>query len=830
MPHLAAPQWLLLLPAFALLAWRMPRAVLWKPLRATCLVLLTLYLAQPEWRMSIPGMDLWVLEDRSASAAEALAPRLPEIERLLEAGRGANDRLFFVDFASAPVERQAGIAFEPSVDATRLRLALEYTLARRDPKRAVRILAVTDGFSTESLDGLDTALRKAGVPLDVRWETSAADDPRLTELKVPSRVQPGEGFLLEVSGLAPKDGEIPYEVTSDGEKIGKGTLMFTGGRGAARIATRSNRPGAHYYEVRLLSNDSRQGNNVVSAWVEVVAGPSVLLISAYPDDPLAEVLRTGGYSVELVTDTLSLQPGLLTGPRVVVFNNVPAHRVPAPFLEALDFFVREQGGGLLMAGGRLSFGAGGYFESPVDPLLPVSMELRQEHRKLAVAMAIVLDRSGSMAAGAGAGITKMDLANEGAARAIELLGPSDAVTVLAVDSEPHEIVPLVKVEGSAAELGAQVRRIQSAGGGIFVYKGIEAAWRELQKSKAGQRHVILFADAADAEEPGAYKELLAEMTGQGATVSVIGLGSATDSDAAFLEDVAARGKGRIFFNADPAQLPALFAQETVAIARSAFITEPTGLVDAGGWREISAQPLDWLKSVDAYNLSYLRPEANAIALSTDEYKAPLVASWVRGAGRAAALCFPVAGELSDSFRAWPQASDFERTLIRWLLPAAPPAGTSLRTQVIGEDLVVELLCDEAWVRKFAEQPPRLVLANNSGTPFEIPWEKIEPGRYLARTPLPGIGWLRGVVQAGSEHWSFGPLSTGRDPEWDSDPENQKALRDLSAASGGKDVNDLRTAWQRPPREDVASLQKGILLVLLAVFLSEVAITRWRGVA
>lgn len=780
--------------------------------------------------MSIPGMDLWVLEDRSASAAEALAPRLPEVERLLEAGRGANDRLFFVDFASAPVERQAGIAFEPSVDATRLRLALEYTLARRDPKRAVRILAVTDGFSTESLDGLDTALKKAGVPLDVRWETNAADDPRLTELKVPSRVQPGEGFLLEVSGLAPKDGEIPYEVTSDGEKMGKGTLVFTGGRGAARIATRSNRPGAHYYEVRLLSNDSRQGNNVVSAWVEVVAGPSVLLISAYPDDPLAEVLRAGGYSVELVTDTLSLQPGLLTGPRVVVFNNVPAHRVPAPFLEALDFFVREQGGGLLMAGGRLSFGAGGYFESPVDPLLPVSMELRQEHRKLAVAMAIVLDRSGSMAAGAGAGITKMDLANEGAARAIELLGPSDAVTVLAVDSEPHEVVPLVKVEGSAAELGAQVRRIQSAGGGIFVYKGLEAAWRELQKSKAGQRHVILFADAADAEEPGAYKELLAEMTGQGATVSVIGLGSAADSDAAFLEDVAARGKGRIFFNADPAQLPALFAQETVAIARSAFLTELTGLVDAGGLREISAQPLDWLKSVDAYNLSYLRPEANAIALSTDEYKAPLVASWVRGAGRAAALCFPVAGELSDSFRAWPQASDFERTLIRWLLPAAPPAGTSLRTQVIGEDLVVELLCDEAWVRKFAEQPPRLVLANNSGTPFEIPWEKIEPGRYRARTALPGIGWLRGVVQAGSEHWSFGPLSTGRDPEWDSDPEKQKALRDLSAASGGKDINDLRAAWQRPPREDVASLQKGILLVLLVVFLSEVAITRWRGVA
>ena len=36
----------------------------------------------------------------------------------------------------------------------------------------------------------------------------------------------------------------------------------------------------------------------------------------------------------------------------------------------------------------------------------------------------------------------MDLANQGAARGIELLDPSDAVTVLAVDSEAHVVVPL----------------------------------------------------------------------------------------------------------------------------------------------------------------------------------------------------------------------------------------------------------------------------------------------------------------------------------------------------------------------------------------------------
>jgi secreted protein with Ig-like and vWFA domain len=138
-----------------------------------------------------------------------------------------------------------------------------------------------------------------------------------------------------------------------------------------------------------------------------------------------------------------------------------------------------------MVGGKFSFGSGGYFGSAIDELLPVSMELRTEHRKLAVAMAVVMDRSGSMAASVAGGVTKMDLANEGVARAIELLGPNDAVSVLAVDSEPHIVVPLTKLGKNREDIDDRVRRITSGGGGIYVYVGLKAAWEELKKSDAG---------------------------------------------------------------------------------------------------------------------------------------------------------------------------------------------------------------------------------------------------------------------------------------------------------------------------------------------------------
>lgn len=831
MLRFAAPQWFLLLPVFLLLAWWVPRARLWQPLRAICLVLLTLFLAKPEMRKTAAGLDLWVLMDRSASAQEALEPRRAEMEKLLENNRRPQDRVFYVDYAADPVLRGSALSFESDLNETRLRLATEFALARKEKGRAARMLALTDGYSTEDLGGVAAKLLEAGVPMDFRLVSAAAgEDFRIDRLRAPERVRPGEGFLLEAQVEGTKDGELPYEILSDGQIVSSGTLQLRNGRAVLRASGRSTEPGARKYEVRLLpSQDGRPGNNTAWCWVEVNEGQSVLLVTAYPDDPLAAVLGAQGMKVQVVTDTGRLHPGMLSGSRVVVINNVPAHKIPAEFLEAMDFFVTSQGGGLLMAGGKFSFGAGGYFQSPLDPLLPVSMELRQEHRKLAVAMAIVLDRSGSMAAGAGPGITKMDLANEGAARAIELLGASDAVAVFAVDSEPHTVVPLSKVGGDAGKMIGMVRRIQSTGGGIYVYNGLVAAWNELKKSAAGQRHVVLFADAADAEQPDAYRELLAEMTAQGATVSVIGLGTAGDPDAGFLEDVARLGNGRIFFNADPSQLPGIFAQETVAVARSAFLNEPVAVVDAGGWQELAARSITWPAQVDGYNLSYLKPEAAAAAVSGDEYKAPLVAFWQRGAGRAGAISFPLAGEFSASFRAWPQAADFERTLTRWLLPDVPPPGAGLRERIVGGDLVVELLHDESWTRKLAENPPRLLMAAGStGKPYDVPWEKIGPGRFQARIKLPPSEWLRGVVQAGKDKWPFGPVSPGKDPEWDQSGERIEELRSLAHDSGGREINDLREVWKAPRQVEFAGIGSWLLAALLGTFLAEVVVTRWRG--
>jgi hypothetical protein len=163
------------------------------------------------------------------------------------------------------------------------------------------------------------------------------------------------------------------------------------------------------------------------------------------------------------------------------------------------------------------------------------MEIKNEHRKLSLAMVVALDRSGSMSMPVGDGRTKMDLANLGTCAAIDALSPFDEVGVIAVDSAAHVVSPLVSADDTQGICNT-VRGVQSMGGGIFVYTALVQAGDMIQASNKGTRHIILFADAADAEEPGNYVRFLETMHDLDITVSVIGLGSELDSDADFLKD------------------------------------------------------------------------------------------------------------------------------------------------------------------------------------------------------------------------------------------------------------------------------------------------------
>ncbi len=836
MPYLLSPGWLVLLPALVAVGWAWGHLGLFRPLRIVGIICAVFALADPVAGWLRSGMDLWVVIDHSDSCAAAVVAGEDEWLELLSSSKPSKDDqlrvVYFADGVSRP-NPDEGEALGGGTSMSRLRTALQSVFAQVSQRRPSRVLTITDGFATESLEGVATKAQAARVPIDLRLiPPPVGEDLRIASFVVPSRTLVGEPFILDVEVAGRASGPARVVVLRDGQQLASRELPASEAGVSRRLqfADRVVKAGACRYETRVvLAGDTTPGNDVRVRWVEVTGGARILLVTRYPEDPLARFLRAQGFDVEQVSDPQSLHLGSLTSCRVVVFHNVGAFDVSRSFLEGLDFFVREQGGGLVMFGGENSFGSGGYFESPIDGLLPVSMELKADHRKLAVAMAIVMDRSGSMGATVAGGMTKMQLANEGAARAVELLGHNDVIAVYAVDSKAHEMVPPLHIGENREEILERVRRIQSSGGGIFMYEGLSAAVKALEDIEVGQRHIILFSDAADTEQPGGYKALLKQFGKDGGTVSVIGLGTPGDSDAKLLQDTAKRGGGRMFFTTDAGTLPNIFAQETVTVARSTFIDEPVGIQPTGSWIEISGAGHRWLERVDGYNLSYLREGATAHLLSRDEYQAPLVSTMRRGLGRTAAVAFPGGGDYSGSVRAWSHYGDFVQTLTRWLVGEEVPAGLALRTTTEGTDLVVDLhFSPDAWQDVIGGTPPPIALAfgEERGELAKLRWERLAPGRLRATRPLdPGV-ITRGAVQLRKATLPFGPMVVGGDVEWDVDPSKPQQLLATARASGGRELIDLGRAWKRPSEHAGGRrLQNLLALGMLLSILGDALLSR-----
>jgi len=819
------PQWFFLLGLFAFLGWYAKSLELWRPLRILCVVTAVLALTNPTIQTRKSGSEVIVLADRSASAQETVGTQLSEWEEILNRSKADGDMLVWIDFASDAIRRDSSdlATYGGGTDRTRLALAIQLALSTRASSHNTRILALTDGYATDSLNAVELQLLSSGIPLDYRLGyESGANDYRIQSFNTPAQIDAGETFLIEAVVAGSPDREVPYQLFKNGHPIHSGEVVLNNGLGTLRLFDRLTEVGGNRYRIEISAEgDPHPQNNQQEKWVTVSGKQRVLLITAWHDDPLASALAAQQIDVQIVTDYSQLSPGHLSGMAAVLLHNVPANELTESFMQAVQFYVREQGGGFAMIGGRYSFGSGGYHDTPIAEVLPVSAQLREENRKLATTMVIVMDRSGSMGATVAANLSKMDLANEGASQSVGMLGSIDTVSIIAVDSEPDVVIPLTQIGDNTEAIQSRVRRIVPTGGGIFVYNGLQAAYEQLQGSRTGQRHIILFSDANDTEQPDDYVRLIEKMRTENTTLSVIGLGTRADADAALLEDIAARGGGRMFFTENPNSLPALFAQETVAVARSAFIEDPVGLNPAVGWREIASRSIDWQPFVAGYNLTYLQEGATAAAFSIDDYEAPLIAFWQRGSGRSAAVAFPLAGEDAQTQLTWAGYQRFAASLVQWLMRDDLPEGLGLRVQQDKEEKILNLYYDETWEARFANRAPRIRVSGEGGSVREGNWERMRPGHYQARIrPQSGEVLLYGAVQIESLALPFGPFAVEDSLEWQRDANAQRALALLSAKTQGKQVQNLAAVWSHTPTLTPTTLRTWILFLLLLLVLAE----------
>jgi Mg-chelatase subunit ChlD len=834
------PIWLLLAIPLALSLW------LWRPpsrlqlvLRSLALVLLVVGMCGLSLRLPSRAGTLVVVADRSQSMPPGSEAAQKEAIDLIQSAMDADDRLAVVSFGQkAFVDHQpqtgkfAGFVTDVGPSASNLAEGLQQALSLVPRDSPGKVFVLSDGRWTGGDPTLVASTAAArNIAIDYRClQRALTSDLAVARLDTPPQVDSGEAFLITAWVQAPAAQTVSYELRRGDQVISSGEQAVSAGLNRLSFRDRAAGTGNQAYTltVKGSGDDPIPENNTARVLVGIQGPRPLLHVSNSGKSGLARLLQGGSLQVKeqkpeecrWTLEDLSRFSG-------VVLENVPAEQIGNAGMATLAAWVRETGAGLMMTGGRTSYGTGGYYKSPLEDILPVTMELRNEHRKLALAIVVVLDRSGSMAIPVSGGMKKMDLANKGTVSVLDLLGPIDEFGVIAVDSVPHTVADLAPVRDKEKEkVRNDVLHIESMGGGIFIYEGLAAGAKMLVGAKAGTRHMILFADANDSEEPGNYKELVDKCKSAGMTISVIGLGTDHDHDAELLKDIASRGKGRIFFTDKPEELPRLFAQDTFVVARNTFLDEPTPIQSTAGMVALAGKPFDLALNLGGYNLCYLRPEATLGTVTLDEYKAPVVAAWQAGAGRVVCYTGEADGRYAGDMPRWKQVGDYFSSLARWTTGQGGDLGKGMMlTQEVKNGVnVIQLHLDpDRKGEEFSTLPQVSLLRSRPANEPEVRRTTLHwsgPDTLSIEVPLETTETsLATVTVPGRDPVALPPVCLPYSPEFapSSNDRGLQTLDRLARATGGKERVDLPGIWKELPRQ-VRMIPVGHWLPILAVLL------------
>jgi hypothetical protein len=345
------------------------------------------------------------------------------------------------------------------------------------------------------------------------------------------------------------------------------------------------------------------------------------------------------------------------------------------------------------------------------------------------------------------------------------------------------------------------------------------------------KHIILFSDAADAEQSAHYQDIVAKLRDAGVTVSVVGLGTEHDCDANMLKDLARRGGGDCYFSDNPDEIPRIFAQDTFTIARSTFVDHVTPFNITAGYSLLGISPASVPPPLGGYNLCYLRPEANLAAVTRDEYKAPVVASWNAGNGRVLCYLGEADGKYSGDFAKWTQSGEFYATLARWIGGKHEPLPNNmLLTQEIRDgDCFVQLHLDPSRKGDPCSNLP--VVRVLHGLPGAAPAKETVSLQWKnadlleADIPIEGRETVLNTVEiSGQSPVILPPVCLPYSPEFAPDEPGRgaAALTQIAATTGGKDRVEIPKIWSElPVRSRYVELAPWLLVTAAILFLLEV---------
>ena len=731
------------------------------------------------------------------------------------AAKRKDDRMFLVTFAERPrvLRPQPGaedkapriVRHDKAGAGTDIQAALQLAYGLYPPGYLPRAVVLSDGNQTSG-DVLAEAYKAHDFGVRVSWQVFPADahrEVRAVALHLPEGIKVGAPFEVTAEVWSTHAQEVTLALQADDFPNALDPVkVVTLHEGANRIAFKSEAKaaGVTTYTLRVTpkdpTGDENKQNNTTVAATPVKGRPRILYLEGeYDKDPqVASYLRRALDRENIDVEVRGPRSAPSTEKELERYDLVLVSDVPSMFLglaqmQAIESFVRDAGGGFIMAGGQDSFGSGGYQGTRIEKILPVRFDSEKELSQPQVALALVIDRSGSMTG------EKIEMAKESARATAEVLDGTDLISVIAFDSQPTTIVRLQKAS-NRLRIATDIARL-APGGGTDIRPALQEAYSILSPATAKVKHVILLTDGE--APPEGIPELVDEMRANRITVSAVGVGGGADRS--LLAQVAEHGEGKLYMTENAAELPRIFTRETQEVQKSSLVEATVRAIVAKRVELIEGTGVESSPPLRGY-VTTKPKELSEVVLTTDRGD-PLLARWRVGLGQVVAWTSDVKNRWAVEWLTWPGYGKFFAQLVRSTMRHQERESYDLAADIVDgrARISVDAVDKNDRFVNALDTTLEVVDPRDSKVKRSVPMEQTAAGRYEAELPIDRYGTyvLRAVHRRDGAvvAESVGAVSLPYPAEYLRTTPDEEILRQVGVVTGG-------LAAPRPP--DLAQSQ------------------------
>ncbi|OGF53225.1 MAG: hypothetical protein A2Z21_09650 [Candidatus Fraserbacteria bacterium RBG_16_55_9] len=734
----------------------------------------------------------------------------------------------FVELPFAPSLDLKAIHTEVEPVGTDLSAALKLALTTFPEEGTKTIVLLSDGQSTQG--DVSEALVQAARE-EVKIFTLPVDPPTsefsIQDVRVPREVAVDLPFVLQSVIYASKPGRSRLLAYRNEMLISQQELTLHAGLNFVQQSDELHQAGMYEYRMELVApDDALSPNNTYQALVEAVGDPRILLVEAENEShfpsPLERLLANAGHAYTKASlREFAPTPVSLLSYRAIILNDVALREMSRDQIEQLERYVRDLGGGLWLIQGRQAVEE--FYDREFEMMLPVTYEGPEEVQRPALALVMLLDRSGSMgeAVEAMQKLDKIDLLKEAAIGAVEKLDARNYLGIIAFDAKYDWVVPLGLVQNRKNDIAQAIQGL-SAEGGTDIYDALRQALAQLTQVRARVKHILVFSDGKVSKENRDFERIFREIQDSTISASSIAIGAQADID--FLWRLAEAGNGVKYEVKDARDLPEITLQELVRIERARWIKGPVPVSPGPFAFELHNLDVNAIPPADGYVLTFEKPAAQtSLQIRTEEDLPadPLISQWQYGLGKVVVLNTSLTQEGLDRWLNWDGLSVLTAEILSQIYSEGPLQLKELTIQTKVEDshlsVTAEAERDGLWLDLLSLEGH---LSGLEGASQTLVFEQVGPGHYRATVEdLPeGVYLLR--VDEKSLGRVEDVVNVPYAAEYRRISLNQEALSKIARATGGEYLEDAGTL---PPRlqdrtRSYRDIWQPIALVALFFFL------------